>query len=207
MPVQFPELSDTQLRRVLSVLANSATRHERIEVFYSTENCSHPVKDNDEPRHVRSWDGYACLDLPAGYGCADCEDVECENATAQYWAREDLWGLHTPEEIGFIREDWARAAIVTAEQARGLDTDPAKLRVHESDDCAGGRCIIHRPSAHPLVNAPMVWGVLLGMSRLCAHGEEHPDRDDAVFRRAFLPEDLFEHDCDGCCLTARERTA
>jgi hypothetical protein len=77
--------------------------------------------------------------------------------------------------------------------------------VHGPGKCEGERCTIHNPSTHGMRD----WPVILRLdrqglfSRVCGHGNMHPDPDSLEFMASFsAPEvllDIAEHDCDGCC--------
>lgn len=86
------------------------------------------------------------------------------------------------------------------------------LQVHEEDVCIGPHCCIHRPSDHPLKNAPLDWWQGWGMMRVCEHGFTHPDPDDlnvkvalhGIFEGLALIEaitsvHMMKEHCDGCC--------
>ena len=82
------------------------------------------------------------------------------------------------------------------------------LKTHSSAVCGPTRypCCIHKPSDHPLRDAPLNWREERKlMERVCAHGLWHPDPDDLSFkRRSMRPETYHNgaygiHDCDGCC--------
>lgn len=66
--------------------------------------------------------------------------------------------------------------------------------VHTREMChpSGRFCVIHRPSGHPLVNAPTHWRVrwenepdgdflVQVMERICPCGVFHPDIDDVIY--------------------------
>lgn len=71
------------------------------------------------------------------------------------------------------------------------------LRVHPESACAGIEdCSIHRPSAHHMVHWPQAWHPRLGIvTRVCEHGQQHPDPDDLHARRLPAGCNCF---C-GCC--------
>jgi hypothetical protein len=203
MAATFRELTDDQHANLMANLRARAARHERVQTYYGPDeyDCPHDDKTGEHERHFISWAGVGCYDLPAGYGCVECEQEDCELSTDFYWAREDFWSLQQADGAAWIREELVRAAIAGTDEAP--DADTAAVAIHLPDACTGSRCIIHNPSPHPLVNAPMRWGGPLGMQRVCGHGFEHPDVDDAahiVNKNAGI--NPFEHICDGCCKPA-----
>lgn len=87
--------------------------------------------------------------------------------------------------------------------------DGTTLAVHGRHICKDQPCSVHRPSDHPLSEAPRDWcPVSRIMYRLCQHGYGHPDPDDLKVRT--WPAE-GRHTCDGCCemrtdgLTGRPR--
>lgn len=63
--------------------------------------------------------------------------------------------------------------------------DGTLMRVHRLGNCFGQFCCIHKPSDHPLANAPMIWNEKYRvMLRLCPHQELHPDPDSWLYRNA-----------------------
>jgi hypothetical protein len=72
--------------------------------------------------------------------------------------------------------------------------------VHYPTECGGRGCVIHHPSTHPLVNAPLRWqnGHLL---RVCSHGLVHWDADDIAYQqRRSARTIVLECRCDcNCC--------
>jgi hypothetical protein len=71
------------------------------------------------------------------------------------------------------------------------------LLVHPESKCSGGKCCIHNPSDHHMVDWPQNWRDDRGiMERICEHGVGHPDPDQPL--RSI--ED-GTHGCDGCCNT------
>ena len=79
--------------------------------------------------------------------------------------------------------------------------DGTVLEVHRHESCVGQSCCVHTPSDHPLRDAPLFWCADVGaMSRVCSHGEHHPDPDDVVFRVFGVTRRHQERKmCDGCC--------
>lgn len=88
--------------------------------------------------------------------------------------------------------------------------------VHDPSACTEQEsCVIHAPSAHPLVNAPTHWRVrreddeyetlVQVMERICPHGVFHPDPDDIAFLAREKDEEAASiaarHECceEGCC--------
>lgn len=75
-------------------------------------------------------------------------------------------------------------------------------------------CCIHKPSDHPLKDAPLNWRESgpfdwkpSHMERMCPHGIGHPDPDSLRFIESKMGTDVAEtvstHGCDGCCSGAR----
>jgi len=77
------------------------------------------------------------------------------------------------------------------------------LLTHPEERCAGGPCCIHNPSSHRLDTAPLSWSDEERlMSRVCTHGQRHPDPDHLDWlRRVDAEMASFQsiHLCDGCC--------
>lgn len=74
--------------------------------------------------------------------------------------------------------------------------------VHDPALCVGRPygCWIHRPLAHPLSDAPVVWREDKGTAeRVCPHGVGHPDPQDAAYHLHAVGRDVSVHRCDGCC--------
>lgn len=66
-----------------------------------------------------------------------------------------------------------------------------KLNVHDKSDCSG-KCPIHNPSDHHMVEWPTHWRDDVGfMERICPCGIGHPDPDDKTADGV--------HGCCGCC--------
>jgi hypothetical protein len=56
--------------------------------------------------------------------------------------------------------------------------DGRLMSTHGPEVCFGPHCCIHKPSDHPLRNAPLTWvGDLKMMFRVCEHKSIHPDPD------------------------------
>ena len=80
--------------------------------------------------------------------------------------------------------------------------DGVPVRMHGPARCAGVACPLHRPSHHPLRNAPLTWlPELQLLMRTCAHGHQHPDPDSMAFLVANFLAYSGWHDCcgHGCC--------
>lgn len=81
--------------------------------------------------------------------------------------------------------------------------------IHEEGTCFGEFCAIHRPSDHPLRDAPFDWfDEIRYLYRVCEHGFHHPDPDDIAFHQligdwatveAVCSVHLMRENCDGCC--------
>ena len=75
-----------------------------------------------------------------------------------------------------------------------------KMWVHAEEDCVG-RCCIHNPSDHHMVDWPTNWrDDRKMMERICEHGVGHPDPDDL----AFSGRDGV-HGCDLCCFPKEDK--
>lgn len=73
--------------------------------------------------------------------------------------------------------------------------------VHDEADCRGTYCVIHKPSAHCMINWPTHWRQDRQlMERICPCNIGHPDPDHI----AFLPQARREiesiHGCCGHCI-------
>jgi hypothetical protein len=85
--------------------------------------------------------------------------------------------------------------------------DGTKLRVHPLSRCVVvplQPCVIHRPSDHPLKDAPLAYHAgLNAMFRICEHSEAHPDPDSLRFLvERGVPYGSYPlHDCcsNVCC--------
>lgn len=81
--------------------------------------------------------------------------------------------------------------------------DGSVLRnVHVSEKCAGRPCVIHAPSAHHMLDMPLVWdNTDHSFFRACEHGILHPDPDDLRFKLSLPSGDdgWGVHRCDECC--------
>lgn len=101
--------------------------------------------------------------------------------------------------------DEAHTIDMYAEPQWGVQVaGPVTLNTHGKGDCAGGHCVIHNPSEHPLNKAPLNWRGDRGvMERICDHGIGHPDPDDIEFKRLTRGDEIAAaeaiHGCDGCC--------
>lgn len=88
--------------------------------------------------------------------------------------------------------------------------DGTILQVHHPLLCEGQHCCVHRPSDHPLRDAPLRWISLLKiMARECEHGVWHPDPDDRLVREltSFSALVVLGHNCDGCCVPRNDDDA
>lgn len=76
--------------------------------------------------------------------------------------------------------------------------DGSLRRVHAAGRCLGASCPIHRPSDHPLRDAPLQWRGDRGfMERICPCQIGHPDPDDLRVKN--FPEKFSVHGCCGHC--------
>lgn len=77
------------------------------------------------------------------------------------------------------------------------------VRTHDESACADdAACCIHKPSDHPLRDAPLNWRSDRGlMERVCIHGVGHPDPDDIAHKERTISDAwaYAVHGCDGCC--------
>lgn len=95
--------------------------------------------------------------------------------------------------------------INAASRFMGVQVGKTVLKTHPASACADDpACCIHKPSDHPLKDAPMNWRGDRGlMERICDHGVGHPDPDDLAYKARTKGERsaYFEgiHGCDGCC--------
>lgn len=81
--------------------------------------------------------------------------------------------------------------------------------IHPEETCFLEFCSIHRPSDHPLRDAPMEWfNEIAAMFRVCEHGFYHPDPDGLAFKmatgdwatvEAISSVHLMKENCDDCC--------
>lgn len=85
----------------------------------------------------------------------------------------------------------------------GMQLGVVGVSVHDKSQCSGEFCCIHRPSDHPLKDAPLNWRADLRiMERLCECGVGHPDKDGMDHLMRVDPESAKwagVHGCDGCC--------
>lgn len=95
----------------------------------------------------------------------------------------------------------------TTDATWGIQTGPNVLRTHPESACRNDpNCCVHKPSDHPLKDAPQNWRADRGlMERICPHGIGHPDVDDLAHKRRTLTPAMYDrfafdvHGCDGCC--------
>lgn len=81
-----------------------------------------------------------------------------------------------------------------------------KLMVHSKAMCSGEPCTIHKPSNHHMVKWKLNWRQdRIMMERICEHGVEHPDPDDAEFRHKVYGDADTMHRCDGCCVKDKKK--
>lgn len=73
--------------------------------------------------------------------------------------------------------------------------------VHTADRCAGQPCCIHNPTKHHMADWKPRWDDdWKQLWRVCPHGFNHPDPDDAAYlRRKADATARMWHGCDGCC--------
>lgn len=84
---------------------------------------------------------------------------------------------------------------------RWTDDYGLNMIVHAKDQCSG-RCVIHNPSDHHMVDWPRLWRLDRGlMERICPHGIGHPDPDHLWYLTEHNMAEGGEgiHGCDGCC--------
>lgn len=84
------------------------------------------------------------------------------------------------------------------------------IGVHDDHDCIGRYCVIHKPSAHVMVNFPTHWRADRGlMERICPHGVGHPDPDHLDFVPAGRRQVESIHGCcpEHCCFEQEDKDA
>jgi hypothetical protein len=90
-----------------------------------------------------------------------------------------------------------------------VDGEGKQVEVHEkNDDCEQFGCCIHKPSAHPLRGAPLIWRIEVfrppHMVRVCECGASHPDFDSLEYLRRIGKQELAAtfsvHACCGHCI-------
>ena len=77
------------------------------------------------------------------------------------------------------------------------------FNIHLPERCEGHGCSIHHPSAHHMVDWPMLWrSDRLLMERICSHQVSHPDPDDLVYQKSIGIQSAGIHGCceEGCCV-------
>lgn len=112
------------------------------------------------------------------------------------WAEYGTWAATEtlPTEVGHSIQ--GRQDVVFAVFTGDEPGNTTLLRTHGPLRCRPA-CPIHWPSDHPRAAWPLGWDAARGIvTRVCRHGEHHPDPDDQQVR---LHSDLAEHSCDGCC--------
>lgn len=100
-----------------------------------------------------------------------------------------------------------------AEPHYGVQVGKVTLHTHPASACIDDpACCIHKPSDHPLRDAPLNWRGDRGlMERLCKHGIGHPDPDDLAHKKRTMTATDYRrnayavHGCDGCCVAGGER--
>lgn len=97
------------------------------------------------------------------------------------------------------------------------------LQTHGPKACAGKPCCVHAPSAHHMIDWPLVhrtdhplrvvdlWDLkvleVVLSARVCEHEVEHPDPDSLAYvARTFngAETQAAVHGCDGCCRLPEE---
>jgi hypothetical protein len=84
------------------------------------------------------------------------------------------------------------------------NSDVVLTGVHNSEDCLGEFCTMHKRSNHPMRSFPQHWRSDRAiMERICPHGVGHPDPDDikiSMFDHSSGKTNYeLVHGCDGCC--------
>ena len=113
------------------------------------------------------------------------------------WAEYSMWATlgdlptRSEHEMTSGRED-----LVFVQFPDDEPGDLTPLRTHGPLRCRP-TCPIHWPSDHPRADWQLGWDPEQGLiTRVCGHGDHHPDPDDQQVR---LHLELARHDCDGCC--------
>lgn len=99
------------------------------------------------------------------------------------------------------RPDMDTFLVNYSEPVWGMQVGEVEYRIHPAGTCDGEFCTFHKPSDHPLKDAPInVRGDTGVIERLCEHGVGHPDPDHIQWR---IDLDILRgqniHGCDGCC--------
>jgi hypothetical protein len=72
--------------------------------------------------------------------------------------------------------------------------------VHDPENCAGRRCVIHSPTQHHMRGWPLRWRADRRVfERVCDHGIGHPDPDQFEYWREIGTEYERIHGCCDCC--------
>lgn len=102
-------------------------------------------------------------------------------------------------------QDYDLIGVSVAEENYGVQIGHTVLVTHGPELCKDDpACCIHKPSDHPLKDAPQNWRADRGlMERVCSHGIGHPDVDDIAHKRRTMGDEYAGaqavHGCDGCC--------
>lgn len=83
-----------------------------------------------------------------------------------------------------------------------LENTDITLGTHDTDDCWGEFCTIHKRSDHHMRSFPQHFNFdRFIMERICSHDIGHPDPDEVLLQ---IGQDDGVHGCDGCCLAPDE---
>ena len=115
-------------------------------------------------------------------------------------------GRMKPRIIAVALPPWGVEYKAEHDRSKGevwvqVNVGRARVRLHKAKNCAGEYCCLHRPSDHPLKDAPMILRMDRGMliERVCEHGTGHSDPDSVAFLASTGSKDDGTHGCDGCC--------
>jgi hypothetical protein len=100
-------LLDAQLQVLRKDLRRDHTTHKTSQWYDTADHCPHQPLNEDEREqlleeavHFPNEDGYdCCTELPAGMGCADCEEFECERAAENEVMVEEFWDLFGARDV------------------------------------------------------------------------------------------------------------
>lgn len=82
-----------------------------------------------------------------------------------------------------------------------LENSENILHVHADIHCQNNWCPAHNRSGHGMRLFVQTWDPEKRMySRVCEHGDSHPDPDWAWYQKQLGSDDAANHSCDGCCL-------
>jgi hypothetical protein len=98
------------------------------------------------------------------------------------------------------QQDFLNSIILRALIAEmNVPLGPENGGYHTPDRCFGTHCPFHGPSAHKMVEWPIIIRSSALVERRCEHGVGHPDPDSVAYFERNDWHGYGVHGCDGCC--------